>query len=98
MTFDDNSFQPQTNSDPQLVNKDERSIRDTFHRRNGHDAPRVNLLDLVGLLEVVSSAPTGVPKNLFDQVKLYSNKNTRRLYVYVTDSTGTGAWRYVALT
>jgi hypothetical protein len=96
--FDDTSFQPQNSSDPQLVNKDERSIRDTSHRHNGADAPKLNMLDMVGLIEVVSAAPTLVPGNMFDQIKIYSNGGTRRLYVYVTDSAGSGAWRYTALT
>lgn len=41
----------------------------------------------------ISSAPTGVPKNFFEQFEFYENGATRRLYVYVGSS-----WRYCSLT
>lgn len=98
MSPDDRSFEPQENIDTQDISQDERKIRTTAHEHNGLDAPPVNLSDLIGLIEVVSSVPTKIPKAIFDQVKLYSNGGTRRVYFYVTDSAGSGAWRYAALT
>lgn len=93
------SYQQSPSPDPsQTGSPDERQNRSAVHRHNGLDAPPIDLMDLVGLIEVVSAAPTLVPKNFFDQVKIYSNGGTRRLYVYVTDSAGSGAWRYTALT
>lgn len=97
-TPDDRAFEPQSNIDPQGIARDEREIRTESHRHDGLDAPPVSFMDLAGLIEVVSAVPTKVPKNLFDQVKIYSNAGTRRIYFYVTDSPGSGAWRYAALT
>lgn len=95
---DDLSFQQTPSVDPsEVMGVDERANRVPSHRHNGSDAAQINLSDLIGLIEVVSAAPTLVPRNLFEQIKLYSNGGTRRLYVYVTDSAGTGAWRYTAL-
>lgn len=52
------------------------------------------LEQLVGFIETVSTAPTGVPKTFWDSIKNYSNGGTYRLYVYVQ---GVG-WKYTALT
>lgn len=30
--------------------------------------------DILGLFETVSTVPTGIPKNTYDQVKIYVNK------------------------
>jgi hypothetical protein len=55
---------------------------------------RVNLnTDIIGLFEVVSVVPTGTPRDLYDQIKIYSNSTTYRLYWY--DSTS-AAWRYAS--
>jgi len=97
-TFDDTSFQPQVSGDPQLVTNDERSIRSTSHHHNGQDAPPIRLMDVIGIIQTVSVAPTTTPKNMSDQFKLYSNAGTFRLYVFVADSAGVGSWRYVVLT
>jgi hypothetical protein len=57
---------------------------------------RINLnTEIVGLFEVVSSAPTGTPKEVFDQIKIYVSGGTYRLYVY--DYNG-HAWHYASLT
>lgn len=45
--------------------------------------------------KAVSTAPTFVPKNYFDQFQIYENAGTYRLYIYVSAAAG---WRYVALT
>lgn len=47
--------------------------------------------DIIGLFEVVSAAPSGTPKNVYDQVKIYTNGTTYRLYWY--DQVN-HAWRY----
>lgn len=58
----------------------------------GEDPKRVE--NLLGFIETVSTAPTGVPKTFWDSIKNYSNGGTYRLYVYVQ---GVG-WKYTALT
>lgn len=65
------------------------------HQHNGLQATGVNLDDLVGLFETVSDVPTNVPKSIYDQIKIYVNGVTYRLYCY--DGVGQ-TWRYVALT
>lgn len=45
--------------------------------------------------KAISTAPTFIPKNYFDQFQLYENAGTYRLYIYVSEAAG---WRYVALT
>jgi hypothetical protein len=47
--------------------------------------------DLFGMFEVVSAVPAGVPRMLYDQVKIYTNGTTYRLYWY--DTVG-HAWHY----
>lgn len=84
--------------DQQDISEDERRVRTATHEHNGQDAPQVHVASLVGLLSVVSAVPTEAPRTLFEQIVIYSNAGTRRLYVYVTDSAGTGAWRYTVLT
>lgn len=50
---------------------------------------------LIGLFETVSVVPTGIPLSPYDQVKIYVNSTTYRLYVY--DSVG-HVWHYATLT
>lgn len=95
----DQGYQPDSlPQDQRQATYDDRTPDLINHRHNGTDAPAVGIFDLIGLLEVVSAVPTGVPKTFWDATKLYSNGGTRRLYFYVTDSAGSGAWRYTALT
>lgn len=84
--------------DPQNISDEERRIRVESHEHNGLDAPKVSVKNLEGVLSVVDAVPAEVPRNMFEQIKIYSNGGTRRLYVYVTDSAGSGAWRYTVLT
>lgn len=51
--------------------------------------------DVFGLFETVSAAPTGIPKTWFDQIKIYTNGATLRLYWY--DATN-ATWHYVTAT
>lgn len=89
---------PRPPEDPREATNDERSTSFGNHRHNGSASPRIDVGDLAGFIEVVSAVPTGVPKLFWESVKIYSSGGTRRLYVYVIDSTGSGAWRYTALT
>lgn len=53
------------------------------HLHNGNDAQQINLTtDITGLFEVVSAVPTGTPRRLYDQIKIYTNSTTYRLYWY----------------
>jgi hypothetical protein len=51
--------------------------------------------DLVGMFRTVDTAPTDAPKNLIDQIVIYKNATTYRLYWY--DSTN-AQWHYVTAT
>lgn len=46
---------------------------------------------IIGLFEVVSAVPTGVPTSPYDQIKIYTNSTTYRLYWY--DQVN-HAWRF----
>lgn len=61
----------------------------------GKDAELVDISQIVGLIEVVDTVPSSVPRRLFDQVKIYKNGGTKRLYVYDYKN---HSWYYVALT
>lgn len=61
----------------------------------GKDADPVDIAQIVGFFEVVSTVPTGVPSRLVDQIKIYKNGGTIRLYIYDYKN---HAWRYSALT
>jgi hypothetical protein len=53
---------------------------------------KINLnTDLFGLFEVVSAVPAGAPKIPYDQIKIYTNGSTYRLYWYDPVN---NAWRY----
>lgn len=57
--------------------------------------PPARLEQLSGLFATVATAPTGVPRTLFDQVKIFNDGVNIRLYIYdITNN----AWRYSALT
>ena len=98
-TPDDVSYEPQANLDPQSMATDERKIRTETHRHNGMDAPKIDIRDLAGYIETISSPPasTDIPNDFFGQFKVYANAGTRRLYVYVRDSPGAGGWHFTTL-
>lgn len=73
----------------QRLEKLEREMREHYH--NGVVGRQLYLKDMFGLFETVSSVPTTTPKTTYDQIKIYSNGVTYRLYWY--DSVA-GAWRY----
>lgn len=53
----------------------------------------ININNIIGMFEVVDTAPTAKPTNLKNQIKIYRNGATKRLYWYdqVNDS-----WDYVS--
>lgn len=65
------------------------------HQHDGLQASQVNLLHLLGKIEVVSAAPAGKPTSIFGQFKIYTNGATLRFYWYDTTA---GAWHYVTAT
>jgi hypothetical protein len=65
------------------------------HNHDGFKGNQIFLKHIFGQFEVVSSAPTTVPKTAYDNIKIYSSGGTFRIYVY--DSVG-GAWHYATLT
>jgi hypothetical protein len=65
------------------------------HNHNGNDAPQINLPDIFGIIETVDTAPTHTARNLNEQVKIYVNGATYRLYLYDAENQ---SWRYVSLT
>lgn len=66
------------------------------HQHNGNSATRINFnTDIIGLFETVSVAPTIRPNSPYEQVKVYVNGATLRLYWYDTIA---GVWHYVTAT
>jgi len=55
----------------------------------------VDIQNITGFVQIVASAPSGAPKSLYDQIKLYISGGTYRLYIYDYSN---GAWRYATLT
>ncbi len=52
------------------------------HKHDDKDLPKVDFKDIKGFVEVVLAAPTHIPKNIFDQIKIFDNAGTPTLYVY----------------
>ena len=55
----------------------------------------VDIQNITGFIQVVSAVPSGSPKYFYDQIKIYINGGTYRLYVY--DNVN-NSWRYATLT
>lgn len=55
----------------------------------------IDIKNITSFVEIVSVVPAGFPKNFFDQIKLYINGGTYRLYIYDYVN---NAWRYATLT
>lgn len=77
-----------------------------FHTHDGTTASRVNLLDVLfdmkrptnknqGIFQVVSVAPATAPNDPFDQIQVYVNATTYRLYWYDWNA---AVWHYVTAT
>lgn len=56
---------------------------------------RINLRDIFGKIEVVSTAPATKPTDIGGQLKIYTSGGTLRFYWYDTTA---GAWHYVTAT
>lgn len=65
------------------------------HIHDGLGATRIQLDDIMGLFETVSEIPTGVPKSVYDQVKLFVSGEIILLYFYDTVSQ---VWRAMGMT
>jgi len=65
------------------------------HAHDGFHGGEVFIKNLWGAFEVVSVAPTSTPNTMYEQIKIYVNGVTYRLYWY--DTVG-GAWHYVTAT
>lgn len=55
----------------------------------------VFLSDSVGMYETVTAVPTGKPTNAINQIKVYTNSTTYRLYWYDVKN---NVWHYVTAT
>lgn len=62
--------------------------------QNKNDNPQ-NLRDLWGMFRTVSTAPTSKPRRVSEQIVIYKNGGTKRLYWYdpIND-----VWSYVTAT
>lgn len=77
----------------QRIEAIERKLVEQKH--NGVDGLEVSVRDLVDMFEVVSAAPSSAPKRVGDQVKIYTNGATFRLYWYDQSA---AVWHYVTAT
>jgi hypothetical protein len=55
---------------------------------------QLDIHNVVGLIECVTTVPTHIPKSMFDQIKIYESGATKRLYVYNYKVPG---WRYATI-
>lgn len=56
---------------------------------------QIKAQNIIGMFQTVSVAPTGVPFNWQNQIQIYTNGGTLRLYWYdVTNNT----WHYITAT
>lgn len=75
----------------QNQNVEDAQIKVRDHEHNGQDASKIQIGNLEGFFEIVSTAPTHRPKNMFEQIKLYVNGATYRIYFYDYKAR---AWRF----
>jgi len=55
--------------------------------------PSKNAREVIGMFQTSSSIPSGKPFNWFNQIVIYSNGSTYRLYWYDTTN---NVWRYAS--
>lgn len=55
---------------------------------------KVDLREISSLIQVVDTAPTGIPKTFFDSIKLYSNGGTYEVHFYLQNV----GWKKATLT
>lgn len=76
-----------------LENKLDDQIRNHYH--DGLMATRLDVSDIIGQFQVVAVAPTHTPRDIYDQIIIYVNGATLRLYWYDWVN---HAWHYVTAT
>ena len=65
------------------------------HAHNGVQASNTDFDDIMGTFEVVSSVPTAKPMRASQQIKIYTNGTTYRLYWFDTVA---DVWHYITAT
>ena len=68
------------------------------HAHTGDDSAQIRVGDLwdnLDVFETVTVAPSTIPRNNFQKIKLYSSGGTTYLYTY---DSNLSAWRYIKLT
>lgn len=58
------------------------------------DVPPLATENIWGMFQTVSAVPTNVPIRMVDQIQIYSNGATYKLYVY---NTTTATWQSVTI-
>ena len=70
-------------------------IKTTYENQDTDPQVRTEMKDIFGMFRVVSDAPTGKPRKLIDQIVIYTNGATFRLYYYDFKA---GVWHYITAT
>jgi hypothetical protein len=93
---------PQSQShSPQMANDQsvtilQNTIQELTRRVSALENRRINWnTDVIGLFQTVSVAPTQTPASPYQQVQIYVNSTTYRLYVYDNNA---HVWHYATLT
>jgi hypothetical protein len=93
------SYQPiagQVYSSAPDLNSLSNQIQDALNKINNLMEKRINFnTDIIGLFETVSAVPTGIPASPYQQIKIYVNGATLRLYWYDGNA---NVWHYVTAT
>lgn len=87
----------QTDSDDQqgVISAEMDSIERIDPRTPQNLIDKTHIRNITGFMEVVDAVPTEPPRTFWEQIKIYENGATKRLYVY---NYVAKAWRYTALT
>lgn len=59
--------------------------------------PITRIEEIFGLVDTVTTVPTGLPRSFRQQIKLHYNASTTTTRLYIYDTLN-NAWKYVALT
>jgi hypothetical protein len=70
----------------------EKELKDSIKNEDVVLNPIVEAKSLFGLFRVSDTAPTGKPTRFIDQVVIYTNDTTYRIYWYDQNA---GVWHYV---
>lgn len=69
-----------------------------FHNHNGVNSELINILDLIGFIQIVTTVPTHTPKKFIEQLLIYTDSITSptdtRLYIY---SFKGNVWNFIQL-